>query len=277
MAKWWMIHNGPRRDVTVETFNGLLSFDSRNWLIGKYLYVKRSHEDHEIQEVGALLRSLGWLKPGGTVLNVGANIGMTCIALVKLGVFQRAIAVEPGPDNYRLLVKNVEQNGLAGQIECLPFAFSSTVAPLTFELSKHNSGDHRVRQTNQPGFYKEETRPTISVPGETLDHYFAGKPDAVDVIWADIQGHEGHLLRGGRDFLRRGIPVVTEFWPYGLGRSGVTPEEFVGILAQSFSHFWVIGRPEFDRAPITDVRKVFALYEGPRSFGMLVLAPKNSR
>src|SRR6266702_4494260 len=102
---WWLTYLGPRRDITVDTFNGLLTVDSKDWLIGKYLYVNRSYEAREMQRTITLLQQEGYLGAtgGGVLLDVGANIGMTCIALLKHGYFQRAIAFEPAPTSYRLL------------------------------------------------------------------------------------------------------------------------------------------------------------------------------
>ena len=270
-----MIHVGPKRDVTVDTANGVLTFDSRNWLIGKYLYVKRAHEENEIRSALELLMAEGLIGPcGNTIINAGANIGMTCIALVKSGYFDRAIAFEPDPENYRLLVRNIDQNGLRERIQAFPVALSSTAGPLEFELSADNSGDHRIRQTDRPGFYREETRRTISVPGETLDRFFENKTDAVDACWVDIQGHEGHFFRGARTFLGRGVPVIFEFWPYGLERAGTTPREFVSLVSTMFMHFWVIGNHDYQRAPLSDMIKLFDVYSGPRNFCLVVLAAR---
>ena len=151
LLQWNLIYLGPRHDVTIDTFNGRLTFESKQWLIGKYLYVKRGHEENEIRGAVDLLRRENYLKKiasESTVLNVGANIGMTCIGLLKTGGFARAIAVEPAPDNYRLLVKNIEQNGLDSRITPFQIALSSVDGELDLELSDDNAGDHRIRQGN---------------------------------------------------------------------------------------------------------------------------------
>lgn len=44
--------------------------------------------------------------------------------------------------------------------------------------------------------------------------------DEIGFAWIDTQGHEGHVLAGGKAFLAASIPFVAEFWPYGLDRSG---------------------------------------------------------
>ncbi len=42
----------------------------------------------------------------------------------------------------------------------------------------------------------------------------------IALVWIDAQGHEGHILAGAPRLLSTNIPVVAEYWPYGLKRSG---------------------------------------------------------
>src|SRR5262245_29911162 len=127
LLRWRLIHLGPRRDVTINTANGLLTVSSKDWLHGRYLYVRRGFEINSIHETMALLRKEGYPDETGkgVVLDVAANLGMSCIPLVKQGYFQRAIAFEPAPETYRLLTHNISQNNLRGRIDCFIYALSS--------------------------------------------------------------------------------------------------------------------------------------------------------
>ncbi|RPJ80913.1 MAG: hypothetical protein EHM18_17695, partial [Acidobacteria bacterium] len=53
------------------------------------------------------------------------------------------------------------------------------------------------------------------------------------LVWVDIQGHEGHFLRGAQSLLRRGVPIVTEFWPYAIERSGMSVEEYTSLVTST--------------------------------------------
>ena len=270
---WGLIHSGPRRDVTVRTTNGLLTVDSKDWLIGKYLYVRRNHETEEMHGAIGLLQQGGYLRNSETLLNVGANLGMTCIAAIKLGYFKRAIAFEPEPNNYRLLCHNVRQNGLQDQIACFQFALSSAEREMEMELSEDNSGDHRLRSSANPGFFREERRRTIKVQVRTLDSVLASdarlQAESVDLVWVDIQGHEGHFFQGAHGFLGRGLPVVSEFWPYGIERAGATPAVFCATVAGLFTHFYVL--PEAIKRPIREIVNLFSVYRKPRQVCLIVL------
>src|SRR5579875_626110 len=239
---WTVIHSGPRRDVTVRTANGLLTVDSKDWLIGKYLYVRREHETAEMLRAVVLLRQGGFLKNFGTLLNVGANLGMTCIGAINRGYFKRAIAFEPEPNNFRLLCHNVRQNDLQKQIDCFQIALSSANGEMELEISKNNSGDHRLRLSAKPGFFGEQKRRTIAVQAKTLDSALAGdarlRSEDVDLVWMDIQGHEGHFFAGAQSFFSHAVPVVSEFWPYGMERAGTSCAAFCETVTKFFTHFY---------------------------------------
>jgi FkbM family methyltransferase len=272
--RWWLIYLGPRRDVTVRTLNGLLTFDSKDWLIGKYLYVRREHERREADEALSLLRDEGYLDlPGETVLNVGANIGMTCIGLVRSGYFSRAVAVEPAPNAYRLLVHNVAQNGLTEKVLLYNFALSSRSARMELEICEDNSGDNRIRVTREPGFFREEGRRTVDVITKTADQMLAEYPalreTRIDLAYVDIQGHEGHFFQGARGLLERGIPVISEFWPYGILRSGFSEAEYQRVAASLFTHFYVLGERTRARRSVSEIPALFSAYQSPRQCCLL--------
>ena len=277
LLRWGLIHLGPRRDVTIDTANGLLTVSSKDWLHGKYLYVRRGFEINTLHETMALLRKEGYLDETGKgiVLDVGANLGMLCIPLVKQGYFRRAIAFEPAPETYRLLAHNISQNNLRERIDCFNYALSSVAGELELELSKDNSGDHRIRYNNKQGAFQEHRRRTIPVTGLTLDQFFAENPDLkkddVKVIWLDIQGHEGHFFEGAKRSLRPGMAVISEFWPYAIARSGLSRSDYLRIVSNLFTHFYHPGAGNYDKRPIAEIDALFDLYSGPKQMCTVIL------
>jgi len=255
----------------------MLSIDSKDWLIGKYLYVRRSYEAAEMQRAIALLRDEGYISENnrGTVLDVGANIGMTCIALLKLGYFNRAIAFEPAPNSYRLLSRNVLQNALTDKIVHFPWALSSAQGEAELEISHDNSGNNRLRRTNQAGAFKEEKRRTVTVKVRTLDDVMATEPalrtEKISVIWLDVEGHEGHFFLGAQKLLEQPIPVVTEFWPYAVSRSGMSRQDFCKILMRLFTHFYVLTGDPCEKQPISQFDDLFDIYKRPREMCQVIL------
>lgn len=277
-AQWALLHRGPRRDITVDGYNGRLTFDSRDRLIGKRLFVDRAYERGYIESALGTLVGGGYLDRSGrgTVLDIGANLGMIAIALLRHGWFAGAIAVEPAPAAVRLLEHNVAQNGLGDRVRCVAAALSSSPGERLLEISSFNSGDNRIRRDARSGAWREEERETIAVPVRTLDGLFDHGAhdrayDDIRLVWMDVQGHEAQCLAGGATFLTRGVPVVTEFWPYGIERSGITAAEYERTLAVSFTHFYRIERAGTTRHDIGAIGALFAELARPKQMAQLVL------
>lgn len=276
--QWQALYRGARRDVTLDTTNGRLTFDSRDKLIGKQLFMNGGYEIEHVERALGLLREGGHLPSAGqgTVLDVGANIGMICIAMLRAGHFRRALAFEPGPDNYRLLAHNVAQNGLADRVTCLPVALSSAEGEMPLELSDYNSGDHRIRYSARAGAFDEDRRATITVRVKTLDGVLSELPPAVvpdiGLVWMDIQGHEGRFFQGARGFLlSRPIAVVTEFWPYGILRSGMSRAEYGRVVGELFTHFYEWSAGGFVRRPIGELDVLFDSFSASKQVSEVLL------
>jgi FkbM family methyltransferase len=282
--RWRRLYDGEPRDVTVQSYNGLLTFDSRDKLIGKYLYVDRAYERRYIESALHVLERDGYLPSGargeGVLLDVGANIGMICIALLGQRRFARAVAVEPSPRNLRLLRRNVEQNGLGDRITVVPCALSSADGELELELSEYNSGDNRIRHDASGGAWHEERREVVEVPVRTLDGVLAEHAiEARDVrlAWVDIQGHEGLFLAGARATLAAGVPVVSEFWPYGILRSGLSRAEYAAIVGAAFTHFYHMRADGAEKLPIALIDSLFDRYAEPKQMCEVVFVNDSTR
>jgi FkbM family methyltransferase len=278
LLQWTLHHYRPEHDVRIETANGVLSVSSRDWLIGKHLFVRRNYELDFIKTSIGFLQNEGLLKKGKnrTVVDVGANLGMICIALLRENFFAKAIAFEPSPRNFRLLEKNVAQNDLQSRIECFPVALSSEDEQIEFEIDELNSGDSRVRKTSESGAMSEHKRRTVAVEASSFDSFLrenkrvaAGE---IDLCWIDIQGHEGHFFKGAKEFFReRKIPVINEFWGYGIQRSGITREAYCQTIAETFSRFYYWTENEFKVKSTAEIEKLFDRYSQPKEIASIIL------
>ena len=169
-------------------------------------------------------------------IEIGANIGTVTIPVVKRGFALSAHCFEPSPLNYSLLNANLALNNLTDNVTSYNLALGDcSNKDLIFELSDINSGDHRVRVSDESGVYDEHNRVTISVQSERLDKVL---PDLFDkystLVWIDTQGYEGYILKGAQNILKNQIPIVVEFWPYGLQRAGCYSEFKDACLNYSF-------------------------------------------
>jgi len=263
---WWILHNGPRRHVTVDTKNGMISFDSKDNCVGKHIFFKREYDIDNVKEFTGLLESYGYIDGNdpGLVLNVGANIGLLATALKLYSVFDDIVAFEPVPVNFELLKKNVLQNSLENNIVCVNLALSSADGEVEMELSNDNFGDHRVRRTTSKGELGESERKTVQVKANRLDTFmneqYSGRK--VGLIWMDIQGHEGDFFIGAKDVIIEGkVPTVTEFWPYGMERSGMKKEQYCELVSSMYTHFY--NPDDMKLCAIDEMDTMFEKYAGP--------------
>jgi len=271
----------PAHALTARTKHGVLSFSNKDRAIGRLLY---THREFELEKIDGAVRcaiaagvlgktNRGWL------LDIGANVGSVCITLVRRGVFARAVAFEPEPGNYAHLVRSLALNGIdAATIRPVNAALSSTSGQATLELAFTNFGDHRIRveppTTSHPDC-REEDRAVISVPVQRLDDAVAAQGllrEDVDLIWIDAQGHEAQVLEGATALLGAGVPVVTEFWPYGLERSGAEGRRFVEIVRARFAAFYDLSEAVPRRQPVADVASLYARYTGTSFTDLLLVA-----
>jgi FkbM family methyltransferase len=259
--------------ITAPTWNGVLSFSSGDHHNARVLYVQRAWERDLIEGSLAFLRAEGLIGSADAdlVIDAGANIGMISIAMVLHGDFRGALAFEPDPENFELLTRNIRQNGMEGAIRAFQVALSDSPGDVELEMDPANFGDHRVRSAAAAGVPRmgEERRTVVRVPARTLDSMLEGDARAdsarVGLVWLDIQGHEGQFFEGARRTLSRRIPVVAEFWPYGILRAGLDRDRYFEIVRSLFSRIAIIdpvmGRAE--RYPIGEIPKLFDANPSP--------------
>jgi FkbM family methyltransferase len=155
----------------------------------------------EAQET-ALFYSL--IKPGMTVLDIGANMGYYSLLAAKLvGDKGHVYAFEPDPFNYQLILKSVAVNNYRNVT-----AFNQAVADkpghVKLYLESSNWGHSLSAQNiNNPSG-------AVDVEMITLDSLYAdGKLGSkIDFIKIDIQGAEEMAMNGARKLLQDTQPTI---------------------------------------------------------------------
>ncbi len=257
------------KSMTVSTQQGTFTILTEDEFIGKSLYCNGHFELDFMLNAMTFLRSIQKCPPKGkgTILDVGANIGITSVGMLHTGEMEKAIAIEPEPRNFSLLQRNVLLNGLTEKVVCLPFAASHEKGKVSFELSENNGGDHRVRMdshsidSDSVELYHESARRFITVQSDTLENLLANLPQSftqdIALFWIDVQGYEGYAFMGAKSVLSKRIPVVSEIWPYAIKRAGMTQEQFCNIAKSIWSDYWVWRRSKFVRYPIDTLYILF--------------------
>lgn len=232
--------------------------------VGMTLFMGDGIEQDTLDRALRILESHGLAGPAGrTLIDVGAHVGTTSVAALGSHGVERAVCFEPSPRNRELLELNLRYNGLEDRATVVPVALSDRDGTAEFEVAPMNPSDGRVRVSGADDVenaYGEGGWQAIEVPTTTLDSYVesgAVDPDSVGLVWIDAQGHEGHVLAGARRLLDRNIPVLIEFWPYGLRRAGGL-EWLLELISESFRLVVDLGgasaepRPASDTAPLAE-------------------------
>lgn len=179
----------------------------------------------------------------------------------------------------QLLRHNVLANGLEGLVRIHPLALSDHDGSVALELSASSWGDHRVRvqrdddDAGRPARLGETQRTTVQIPARRLDSLVEDGTIDLDALGLaiDVQGHEGHVFAGAVGLLSSAVPIVCEYWPYGLERAGGL-ERFHDLTAASRSRFIDLSVPQSAILPTAQLRRLLARYSGV-TFTELLLLP----
>ena len=167
------------------------------------------------------------IKPGYTVLDIGAHHGYFSILAARQAKTEgKVYAIEPAPENFQILKKNIELNQLTNVIP-VNKAATDTNVNASFFIAKPNDVQGSLFPTLRTDEY--------SVPVEciTIDELLDGK--SVDVVKMDIEGAEPFALKGMKKTLANSPNIVLflEFHGPWLKRAGVEPQEFLDQLNES--------------------------------------------
>ncbi|MBT6587565.1 MAG: FkbM family methyltransferase [Rhodospirillaceae bacterium] len=182
-----------QRYLKKKIFNYWMWLDTLDRGIGRTLILfGQREEDHRI-----ILQKV--LKPGMTVLDIGANIGYYAMMERELvGETGRIIAVEPAQGNIATLKRNVALNGYQN-IDFFHMAISDTdgtgnliISPFSNLHSFHSRTDRPLQTENTE---EVETRTVPSMMAEF------GK---IDLIRMDVEGHEVEVFNGTLDSVEKG-------------------------------------------------------------------------
>ena len=215
----------------VEANGYRIKIDLRDNVISPFLFVHGCWEPYETQLMTSLLR------PGMTVIDVGAHVGYHSLLAAKaVGSTGRVISFEPSPGNFALLTENISLNKLSKIIRAENAAVADYSGELELYLSSYNTGDHRIYSTQSDDddiFNAGAHRQSVRVAVLNLDDYLSEHGiSRVDLVKIDVQGAEMGVLAGMKKTLLSNphLLLFTEFWPHGLRRFGVEPQSLLHFL-----------------------------------------------
>lgn len=141
-------------------------------------------------------------RQGGTMIEVGANLGYFSLLWAAGNSSNKCIAFEPSPRNIELLRKNAAHNSCEAQIQLFPCA-----AGLASGKGHFDAGP--ADQTGWGGMATAATDDTLDVDIVRVDEQVAGDEPIV-LLKVDIEGADTFALIGCDRLLRN--HVVREIW-----------------------------------------------------------------
>ncbi len=139
------------------------------------------------------------IKPGMTVIEVGANIGSHSVDMAKACAPGPFYAFEPQPRVFQILCANLALNDVGNALaypEGCGEADGEAVVPRVDYANIGNFGGVSLRDADAAG---------IPVRIRTLDSL---NLSACGLIKIDVEGFEPQVLRGARDLITRCRPVI---------------------------------------------------------------------
>ncbi|MBL6933407.1 MAG: FkbM family methyltransferase [Rhodospirillales bacterium] len=157
--------------------------------------------------------------PGGTVMDVGANMGDWALPMAKaVGATGRVIAFEPVPYMADALAKTFQINGFSSSVVSLK-ALSDSIGEAAFTIAQ-KEGDLLNVRCSGLGIDLEGGHQT-TVATTTLDAFCKEENiDRLDFIKIDVESHEAAVIQGGACAIERFQPAIV----FEAGHWQETPE-----------------------------------------------------
>ncbi len=161
-------------------------------------------------------RDYGQMPVGGTVVDVGANIGCFSLYAARAGA-RRVIALEPCNESYRKLAENIAQNGYGEVIQAFELAVTNR-AGMMIQFPTRSSPENRIGRAQQAGALQ-------AVRTTTIEEILAAHSlESIDLLKLDCEGAEYDIVLGAPDAMWSRVRQIR--LEYHDGRSAELIEYF---------------------------------------------------
>jgi len=191
--------------------------------------------------------------PDDTVLDVGANIGLTAILFSRIA--KKVVCFEPSPSTFDYLQRNL-QKAQADNVRLFNIGLGRRKEETTITFSKNNRSGGFVSDM----FNIEQDHVTERIIIDTLDNVLAANNIAkVDFIKIDVEGFEYEVIQGATNTLKSSNPVIVlEMNHFCLNVfRRINIQDFIYSLRAVFPYLWAI---DTDNSSIMDLHNQTETY-----------------
>lgn len=213
------------------------------------------------------------VKPGMTVLDVGANIGSHTLHLARLvGSAGRVHAFEPTAFGYAKLQRNLSLNPELASRVTAHQCFLTGEAANDLPQNVYASWPLAARRDVHPKLLGQP-KSTNGARANTLDRIMIENGDpAIHVVKLDVDGFERDVLSGAAAILSRHKPtLVMELSPYILEERGCPVDELISFLQ---SHGYRLFDEKTEKQLRTDNASISRMVRDGESVNVLARVPQ---
>jgi FkbM family methyltransferase len=179
---------------------------------------------------GVVAVAAGVVPRGGSIVEVGANVGTESRSFLDLvGKGGEVRCFEPVASNFEWLSRNFAAEP---GIEIHPFAISDHDGVVELAVSpRESSGMSFVAGAECDKLELSESWMSSMITAHRLDTLVGTASRPVDLLVADVEGHEVAVLRGASELIQRDRPsLILEVAPSHLARAGSSATELFALL-----------------------------------------------
>ena len=191
------------------------------------------------------------IKPGDTVIDIGANIGVYSKILSELvGPDGHVYSIEPFPPTFEILCYNVRKLHL-DNVEPVNVAVSDSEAVVTMALPYNSSGaETHYRASIVTDRAKKGNTETANVLATTIDSRFLSASGTISFIKCDVEGYEPACIKGAVKFLARSQSAwLIEVSGDPDDTNSAAHSVFKTLHDHSYSAWWYDGSKLIKRRP----------------------------
>ena len=204
--------------------------------------LRRSLPDGDIVRILPAYRYTKWnpieyhafkacLKPGGVVLDIGANAGNYSLLFGRcVNPTGKVFAFEPAPEAFTGLMRHIQLNALDSVVFPMPAAVSDQPGEASF-IANGFQGGNRLLALEE----KLRAENVMRVPCVTVDSFCAEKQITPNFIKIDVEGFELAVLRGARQIIQsadKDLALFVELHPGLWPKLGWSRQDLENELAE---------------------------------------------